>query len=232
MSLNNPMKKNDLLAYTCAFAAQAFFPLSNIYAIEHDFSSYEINLMRSTLVIFYTLAYARYTNIDLDYPLRNSFKIITVRNIMMVTWVSCMTMTYYYLSFAVINSINICGSLLVFVWDAYIYDMHINRNQKIGVALGLIGAIVIINAGYFLSMVDETYSMKTDFEFFKSTSVFDTVLAASILFLSIIGMGFGYSITKSIKIQKSGSEYNLQFGFILFLFASIGMMLDKGRPVR
>ena len=33
MSLSNPTEKNDFLAYTCAFAAQTLFPLSNLYAI-------------------------------------------------------------------------------------------------------------------------------------------------------------------------------------------------------
>ena len=33
MSLNNPNKKNDLLAYFCAFTAQTIFPFANLYAI-------------------------------------------------------------------------------------------------------------------------------------------------------------------------------------------------------
>ena len=93
-------------------------------------------------------------DVDLGYSLRHSFWILTLRNMLMVLWVFTMTATYYYLSFAVINSINICGSLLVFVWDAYIYKITINRSQKIGVGVGIIGAIIIINANYLFSLVD------------------------------------------------------------------------------
>jgi drug/metabolite transporter (DMT)-like permease len=230
MSLYNLNHKNDLLAYFCAFTAQVIFPFSNIYAIEHNFSIYEINLIRAIMTICLCFFIARMKNIDLNYALRCSFRPLMVRSVLCVVWIGVMTWCLYYLSLAVIYSINICGSLCVFVWDVYLYDMRINNRQKIGVACGIAGAVMVINANYFLSKIDPTYAMHTTFQYFKSDHVSDTIYAAFLLFLANIGTGYAFSITKSVKIQKSGSEYNLSFSFVLLIFSTIGMMLDQKSP--
>ena len=38
MSLSNPIEKNNFLAYFFSCAAQALYPIANIYGIEHNFS--------------------------------------------------------------------------------------------------------------------------------------------------------------------------------------------------
>jgi len=47
-----------------------------------------------------------------------------------------MTWNFYYLSLAVIFSINICGSLSVFVWDKYTYKIRLSGYQNVGVGFG------------------------------------------------------------------------------------------------
>jgi drug/metabolite transporter (DMT)-like permease len=49
---------------------------------------------------------------------------------------------------------------------------------------------------------------------------------------SNIGVGYGFSITKSIKIQKNGCEYNTLFGFMLLVCSGIGMLLDSRARAR
>ena len=124
---------------------------------------------------------------------------------MILSWVLVNVGSFYYLSFSVIFSINIIGSLSVFLWDYYIYKVTINAKQKVGVFLGLIGSLLMINCNYFMSLIDENFEMKTNFEFFKSTDVFQTVIAALILFVSTFGMGFGFSLTKSLKFHKDST---------------------------
>ena len=128
-----------------------------------------MNLIRAYMVIILSILVGRLGKIDLNYALKNSFWTLLVRNILSVLWIGVMTWCLYYLSLAVIFSINICGSLLVFVWDMYIYKMHLSGYQKVGVGCGIFGAILVINANYFLTLVDASYAMHTDFEYFKSS---------------------------------------------------------------
>lgn len=79
---------------------------------------------------------------------------MALRNGLLVGWIFVGTVSMYYLSLAVIYSINICGALLVFVWDVYLYGIRINKTQQIGVVIGLFGAITVINANYLNSLID------------------------------------------------------------------------------
>ena len=47
-----------------------------------------------------------------------------------------------------------------------------------------------------------------------------------------IGMGLGFSLTKSIKFHKSGFEANSLFGLTLMGVAGIGVMLEEEREVK
>ena len=76
------------------------------------------------------------------------------RNFALLSWVVINVASMYYLSLSTIYSINITGSLSVFVWDSYLYGVTINQKQKIGVALGLVGSFLMINCNYFLSLLD------------------------------------------------------------------------------
>ena len=115
------------------------------------------------MVLLLTYGIAKTDGIDLNYSLRRSFGLLFVRNTLLVAWIFVGTISMYYLSLAVIYSINICGSLLVFIWDAYLYDLWINKKQKIGVGLGLFGALLVINANYINSLIDEGFVIETDF---------------------------------------------------------------------
>ena len=156
-------------------------------------------------MLILTLWIARVDKIDLNYSVRRSFWLLMLRNILMVGWIFVGTISLYYLSLAVIYSINICGSLLVFIWDAYLYGIRINKNQKIGVALGLFGALLVINGNYIISLLDEGFTIETDFEYFRSKEIIQTVIGAAILFVANIGASFSFSVTKSVKIHKNGS---------------------------
>ena len=220
------ISSNDWLAYTYCYSAQALFTFTNIFAIEHNFTSFEINTMRGICVIIFTYFYAKKESIDLYYVVQNSFGILVCRNFMILSWVVVNVGSFYYLSFSVIYSINIVGSLSVFLWDYFIYQVTINRHQIIGVLLGLAGSLLMINCNYFMSLIDENFEIKTDFEFFKSTEVFQTVIAGLVLLISTFGMGLGFSWTKSLKFHKNSTESNMLFGVTILFVSGIGVSMD------
>jgi drug/metabolite transporter (DMT)-like permease len=149
--------KNDCQAYMYAFLAQAIFPLAQIYVIENNFTTFEINVMRGILMVLLTMWIARRHDIDLYYSFKHSLRLHVVRSAVFVAWIGMLTVSYYYLPFAVLYSINICGSLSVFVWDSYLYGIRINSKQRQGVVLGALGAILIVNADFLMSLVDSSY---------------------------------------------------------------------------
>ena len=130
------------------------FTFVNIYPIEHNFSAFETNIIRGICVILFTYWIAYRDHTDLYYVYRSSFWLLILRNICILTWVTMSVGSLYYLSLSVSNSINIFGSLSVFIWDSYIYGITINKNQKIGGVLGFLGAILIINSNYIYSLID------------------------------------------------------------------------------
>ena len=125
--------------------------------------------MRSTLIILFSLAVAKYKDIALDLTIKRNFGLLLVKNVFSCSWIFMMTLSYYYLSFANIFSINVCGALFVFLWDSYLFNMTFNNFQKLGVFLGISGSILIINANILMKAIFPGFIWKSDFKNYKST---------------------------------------------------------------
>jgi hypothetical protein len=122
-------------------------------------------------MVLLTYWQANKQGIDLYYVVKNSFWVLVTRNFLLLTWVVINVASFYYLSFAIVFSVNVIGSLSVFVWDHFIYGIFINHYQKGGVFLGLLGSLLTINSNYLISLVDPSYEIQTNFKYFKAESI-------------------------------------------------------------
>jgi drug/metabolite transporter (DMT)-like permease len=68
-----------------------------------------------------------------------------------------LVISHYYLSVAVIHTINSCGPIFVFIWDYFIYNITINRKQILGIAVGITGMLVTVNSDSLYLIIDGDY---------------------------------------------------------------------------
>ena len=149
---------------------------------------------------------------------------LLIRNIFYVVWLGATTISFYYISFAQTYSINIFGSICVFIWDSHLYDIHINKHQKIGVFFGIFGSLLLINSKLIMSVIDDDFEAYSNFNNFRSDEILDMMICSIALFLSNITFGLSLSMTKSIKIQKDPCEINFHLGILLVFLSAIGWM--------
>jgi len=113
--------------------------------------------MRSVVTILLSYSIAKYRNINLDFTINRNFYLLFLKNGFTILWIFVLTLSFYYLTFANIYSINICGALFVFLWDSYLFGMDFNSYQKLGVFLGIFGSLLIINADVLIKTIFSDY---------------------------------------------------------------------------
>ena len=70
---------------------------------------------------------------------------------------------YFVIPYHIINAIFLSAPLFVFPVDYYLHGITISRNQTWGVALGLIGVLAVINADLLRSLIDPSYTPKSNY---------------------------------------------------------------------
>lgn len=92
--------------------------------------------------------------ISLDFKTSYDLKGLMVRNTAIFIHQVIYTGMFFVVSAPVNHTITISGPLFVFLIDYYINGVKINKKQATGVAMGIIGVIITVNAEYLMSLYD------------------------------------------------------------------------------
>lgn len=114
--------------------------------------------MRGLVTVLMNFFIARLYCIDLEYKDPSNFRILLLRNFIMIIQGLVFTVLQFILTQPIINTINSTGPLFIFLLDYKINGITINQKQVYGVILGVIGVLLTINGEYIIRFIDPSYS--------------------------------------------------------------------------
>jgi len=79
-----------------------------------------------------------------------TFIILFLRSEFVILHFLLYALSQYYITQPVLQTINSCGPIFIFVLDYLINGITITRKQAIGVCLAIIGVLLAINGGHIL----------------------------------------------------------------------------------
>jgi drug/metabolite transporter (DMT)-like permease len=82
-----------------------------------------------------------------------NFKILLLRSQLLTLYFVVFALTQFYLPQPIIQTINSCGPIFIFVLDYLINGVKITKSQSIGVLLAIIGVLITINGDYILELI-------------------------------------------------------------------------------
>jgi drug/metabolite transporter (DMT)-like permease len=139
------------------------FPIGFIYPSGHNVPVAQTILCRGISIIITHITIFRIFNISADFPSPHNQKYLLIRNITMALHQILYTLMHFVISFPLVNTITSTGPIFVFLIDYYLNGVKINKAQMIGVIVGLLGVILVINGDYIMSLINDDYHTKTVF---------------------------------------------------------------------
>jgi drug/metabolite transporter (DMT)-like permease len=118
------------------------------------------------------------------------------------------------------NTISISGPLFVFLIDYYINGVTINKKQIVGIALGILGVILAINADYFMSQLNDDYHQESSYEHYLVEDIKIKLLLSFIAVLSNLIWAYAIVLQKKIK-HVPGIKISYFLGLELIFSSSI-----------
>ena len=77
-------------------------------------------------------------------------------------------LSHFYVPIPIVHTLTGSGPIFVFIVDYYKNGVKINRKQIVGIILGLVGVILIVNGRIIIHFIDPSYSLDSEFENYKS----------------------------------------------------------------
>ena len=102
--------------------------------------------MRGVTTVLTQLLLCNWLGLSTDYPRGKPGFYATVRNSAFLIQQFAYTALHFIVSVPVINILTIIGSLSAIIWDYWMYGTKINSRQMCGLAVGVFGVFVTVNA--------------------------------------------------------------------------------------
>lgn len=117
--------------------------------------------MRGLVTIFVNYLIARHYHIEIDYSDPKNFRILFLRNIIMIAQGLVYTFIQFYLTQPIIQTLSCTGPLFIFLLDYQINGVTITQKQLYGVILGIAGVLLTVNGELIIRMIDPSYTTTT-----------------------------------------------------------------------
>ena len=76
--------------------------------------------------------------------------------------------SHFYIPIPIVHTLSGIGPIFVFIMDYYKNGVKINKKQIVGIILGLVGVILIVNGRIIIHFIDPSYSLDSEFKNYKS----------------------------------------------------------------
>jgi drug/metabolite transporter (DMT)-like permease len=86
-----------------------------------------------------------YYKVSIDFKCEEDLKILNSRNIIIVIHSFVFTLVQFYLEQPILQTINSCGPIFIFVIDYFMNGVKINQKQFFGVLLAIFGVLLTVN---------------------------------------------------------------------------------------
>jgi drug/metabolite transporter (DMT)-like permease len=106
------------------------------------------------------------------------------------------------------------------MWDYYLYNITINRNQIIGIVAGVTGMLVTVNSTKIYLMFDDSFEPGSTFENYRSTDLGILLFFALFLVIANVLWAYSASLIKTVKMKDS-SEMNFHLAILLIFISGI-----------
>ncbi len=86
-----------------------------------------------------------YNKVSIDFKDLRDLKILNIRNGIIVLHSFVFALVQFYLEQPILQTINSCGPIFIFVMDYFMNGVKINHKQFIGVVLAIFGVLLTVN---------------------------------------------------------------------------------------
>ncbi len=111
--------------------------------------------MRGMVTTLINFLIARHYNIAIDFNDPKNFRILFIRNFIMVIQGIVYAVIQFYLTQPIIQTLSCTGPLFIFLLDYQINGTTITRKQFYGVTLGIVGVLLTVNGEFIIRMIDQ-----------------------------------------------------------------------------
>ena len=209
--------KPEHMAILLMILGPILFPLGFIYSNEHKFHYYPTTLARGVVVILITYAIAKKKNIDLTFKHSQDFRLLILRNTIMVVQGLVYGWSQFYLPLPIALTLTASSPLFAAVFDRVINGVKLNQMQVIWLLVAFIGVILTTNGNYLLLLfTGKRIDNSSTFENYLSKDPKMTMIAYMVILVTMVGHAFGVVITKKLK-DTNGTQINYFLGILLLV---------------
>ena len=67
----------------------------------------------------------------------------------------------FFLPLPIVHTISTASNLFVFLWDYWLFGVKINKTQKLGIFVGIIGVLLVVNGRIIMNHLNPNYESNT-----------------------------------------------------------------------
>lgn len=168
-------------------------------------------MIRGITCILINYLVCKMMGIDVDFRNGESFRILTMRSIIMGVHSFCFALSQFVLPLPIVHTIGCSGTLFIFVIDYLLNHVRINVKQVIGIIVGFLGSLVAINGRVLTKWIDPSYEYATRFQNYVTDDLMLQGLF-SLVFLGVMALW-----ATAIVITKKANANTFQINYILGL---------------
>lgn len=120
-----------------------------------------------------------------------------IRNGIFLAQAFIMAMVQFYLPLSVVHTIGSTGPLYVSVYEYFLSNKKITRNQLLGMIIVVFGMLLTVNGRSLSQFFDPSYKFESDFNY-KTNSPSTILFYSCILIFFMMVWGYGVYITNRI----------------------------------
>ena len=86
-----------------------------------------------------------------------NFRILLIRNIFATIQNIMYTLSQFYLTQPIVQTLNTSAIMFIFIWDYFLNSVTVTRKQLYGIILGILGVLLTVNGESIISKINPNF---------------------------------------------------------------------------